>query len=73
MITIELQQCIFKWQAQHNQRMSYAQLAKLVGVHYAVIQRFPESQYLNLEVADKICEVLECTLDELVVYKRDKT
>lgn len=52
--------------------LTQAELAKLAGMHYMTISRLESSpNQIELETLKKLCDALNVSLDELIVY--DKT
>jgi putative transcriptional regulator len=67
-IRLNLEPAIFKWQAKHAQKMTYAELAKRARISEPTIYRLSSGQptKLDLEKLNRICKVLECDPGELL-------
>ena len=57
-----------------ERRMTQADLARRTGIRPATINEMYHElvERVNLEHLDKICEVLDCELSELMVYEPNK-
>lgn len=57
-----------------ERRMTQADLARRTGIRPATINEMYHElvDRVNLEHLDKICEVLDCELSELMVYEPNK-
>ncbi len=67
-IKIDLDPAIFQWQAQYNERMTYAELSRRTGISLATLHRIKsgDSTNLNLEKLNEICKVLECDVSDIM-------
>lgn len=67
-IKLNFDQAIFRWQAQHGEKMTYAELAKRARISTPTIYRLTSGQYttLDLEKLNRICKVLECHPGDLL-------
>jgi putative transcriptional regulator len=67
-IKLNFDQAIFKWQAKHNERMTYAELAKRASITEPTIYRLTSGQAtkLDLDKLNRICKVLECEPGDLL-------
>jgi DNA-binding Xre family transcriptional regulator len=67
-IKLNFDQAIFRWQALHGEKMTYAELAKRAKISTPTIYRLTSGQYttLDLDKLNRICKVLECTPAELL-------
>lgn len=50
-------------------KISGAELAKKVGVSGNIMTRIRRNQYVSLESIEKICNALECKIDDIVVFR----
>ena len=57
-----------------ERRMTQAELSRLTGIRAATINEIYNelAERISLEHLDKICEALNCSLDELLVYIPNK-
>ncbi len=67
-IQLNFDRAIFRWQAKHGQKMTYAELAKRSKISEATIYRFTSSQptKIDLRKLNRICKVLECEPADLL-------
>jgi DNA-binding Xre family transcriptional regulator len=67
-IKFNLDPAIFRWQARHGEKLTYAELAKRAGISEPTIYRLTSGQptKLDLEKLNRICKVLECEPAELL-------
>ncbi len=70
-IKLNLDPAIFRWQARHGEKMTYAELAKLAGISEPTIYRLTSGQptKLDLNKLNRICKVLECDPGDLLEFK----
>ncbi len=50
-------------------KISGAELAKNAGVSENIMTRIRRNQYISLESIEKICNALECKIDDIVEFK----
>lgn len=50
-------------------KISGAELAKKAGVSGNIMTRIRRNQYVSLESIEKICNALECKIDDIVVFR----
>jgi putative transcriptional regulator len=67
-IKFNFDKAIFIWQVKHQEKMTYAELAKRAGISEPTIYRLTSGQptKLDLPKLNKICKVLECTPGDLL-------
>ena len=67
-IKLHIDQAIFRWQARHNEKMTYAELAKRAEISEPTIYRLTSGQPTKLDLAklNRICKVLECEPGDLL-------
>lgn len=67
-IKLNFDSALFRWQAKHNTKMTYAELAKRTGISEPTIYRLTSGQPTKLDLAklNKICKVLECDPGDLL-------
>ncbi len=59
---------IFRWQARHGEKMTYAELAKRAEISEPTIYRLTSGQPTKLDLSklNRICKVLECGPGDLL-------
>lgn len=67
-IFLNLDSAIFKWQAKHGERMTYARLARETGIALATLYRMKsgELSHPDLRKINEICKVLNCTPGDIL-------
>ena|SRR5436305_1460556 len=67
-IELQIDKAIYRWQAKHNEKMTYAELAKRAGISEPTIYRLTSGQPTKLDLAklNRICKVLECEPGDLL-------
>lgn len=67
-IKLILDPAIFRWQARHGEKMTYAELAKRAGISEPTIYRLTSGQPTKLDLSklNRICKVLECDPGDLL-------
>jgi putative transcriptional regulator len=67
-IRLDFDPAIFKWQAKHGVKLTYAELAKRAGISEPTIYRLTSAQptKLDLQKLNSICKVLECNPGDLL-------
>jgi putative transcriptional regulator len=67
-IKLSLDLAIFRWQANHNEKMTYAELAKRAGISEPSIYRLTSGQPTKIDLGklNRICKVLECEPGDLL-------
>jgi putative transcriptional regulator len=67
-IKLNFDTAIYRWQAKHNRRMTYNELAKRAGISEPTIYRLTSGQPTKLDLAklNRICKVLECDPGDLL-------
>ena len=56
-----------------DREMSNVQLQQAAGYSANITTRLKNGTYVSLESLEKICRVLECTLDDIVEFVPDET
>ena len=56
-----------------DREMSNVQLQQAAGYSANITTRLKNGTYVSLESLEKICRVLECTLDDIVEFVPDTT
>ena len=59
---LRLDDALFKWQARHGKRMTYAELARRTGISIPTLYRMKsgELSHPDLRKINEICKALEC-------------
>jgi putative transcriptional regulator len=67
-IKLNLDRAIFQWQAKHNEKLTYAELAKRAGISEPTIYRLTSGQPTKIDLGklNRICKVLECDPGDLL-------
>lgn len=67
-IQIDLDRAIFKWQLEHNERMTYSDLSRLADISLPTLYRIRsgETSRLSLDKLDRICDALECDISDIL-------
>ena len=57
-----------------ERKLSKTQLAKKSGIHHNTITKYinKEITQLDLNVLARLCYVLQCDLDDIVIYRKSK-
>lgn len=65
---INIEPALLRWQAKHNQRMTYDELAKRAGISIAALYRLKSGDVIapDLRKINQLCKVLECDPGELI-------
>ena len=56
-----------------DKKMSNAELAEKAGVSANIITRLKRDKYLSLDSIEKICNVLDCKVDEILEFVPETT
>ena len=72
-VYIDIEPALLRWQARHNARMTYEELAKRTGITIAALYRIKSGKMIapDLRKINAICKVLECQPADL--FFRDNT
>lgn len=54
------------WHTLIDRDMKKMELVKKVGMSRATLSKLNNDQYVSLEVLDRICEVLKCSIQDVV-------
>lgn len=55
-----------------DKKMTNAQLAEKAQVSANIISRVKKDQYISMESIEKICNALNCGLDDIMEFVNDK-
>ena len=56
-----------------KRELSRYELAKRTGIQYRIIDKYYKNKVKRYDsyVLDRICKALDCSIDELILYKED--
>ncbi|GEM_PF-642863 len=68
-LIINIESALLQWQARHNQRMTYEELAERAGITIAALYRIKSGKTItpDLRKINAICKVLECEPGDLFI------
>lgn len=68
-IKIELESAVLQWQAKHNRRLTYEELAERAGISIAALYRIKSGSMItpDLRKLNALCKALECEPGDLLV------
>ena len=55
-----------------EKKMTKTQLREAVGLSMGTLARISKDEYISLENIDKICQCLDCRIDEVIEYVPQK-
>lgn len=55
-----------------DKKMTNAQLAEKAQVSANIISRLKKDQYISMESIEKLCNALNCSLDDIMEFVEDK-
>ena len=56
------------WKVLENKNMTKKDLREATGMSSATIAKLGKNENINMSSLDKICEVLECSVEEVIEY-----
>ncbi|MEH7419277.1 helix-turn-helix transcriptional regulator [Neobacillus drentensis] len=56
----------------HKRKISKTDLQKLIEVSSATVAKISKDEYVSMQVIDNICRVLDCPIEEVIVYVKDE-
>lgn len=59
------------WKLLIDKDMNKTDLRELTGLGQATIAKLSKGENVNTEVLDRICNALDCTIEDIVEYKKD--
>jgi len=70
---IDIEPALLRWQAKHNRRMTYEQLAREAGISIAALYRMKSGDMIapDLRKINRLCKVLECEPGDVI--RREQT
>jgi putative transcriptional regulator len=72
-VYIDIEPALLKWQAKHNERMTYEELAERAEISIAALYRIKSGRMIapDLRKINALCKILECEPGDLIF--RDET
>lgn len=55
-----------------DKKMTNAQLAKKANISANIITRLKKDQYISMESIEKLCNALDCSIDELMEFVQEE-
>lgn len=55
-----------------EREMTKTQLRQAVGFSSSTLAKMAKNEYISLELIDKICAYLNCSIQDVIEYKPDK-
>ena len=55
-----------------DRKITNAQLAEKAGVSANIIARLKRNQYLSMETIERLCNTLNCSVDEILEFYSDE-
>jgi len=67
-ILVNLENVILKWQSDHNERLTYTDLAWRAGISLPTLNRIKSNKFskADLDKINRLCKVLECEPGDLL-------
>jgi putative transcriptional regulator len=56
-----------------DRRLTNAQLMKMCGFSANIITRLKKNEYISMEGLGKLCKVLDCKVDDILVFEDDES
>ncbi len=56
-----------------DRRLTNAQLMKMCGFSANIITRLKRNEYISMESLGKLCKVLDCKVDDILVFEDDES
>lgn len=60
------------WKVLENKNMSKEDLKRATGMSSATIAKLSKNENINMKSLEKICEVLECNIEEIIQFVQEK-
>ena len=54
-------------------RLTTSQLMKMCGFSANIITRLKKNEYISMESLGKLCKVLDCKVDDILVFEDDES
>ncbi|MCA9886485.1 MAG: helix-turn-helix transcriptional regulator [Anaerolineaceae bacterium] len=70
---IDIEPALLRWQAEHNERLTYEELAKRAEISIAALYRMKSGAMIapDLRKINQLCKVLECEPGDII--RREET
>jgi len=59
------------WKLLIDRNMTKTELKEQIGISPSTLARLSKNQNVSLDVLGKICEQLDCNLDEIIEYEKE--
>ena len=59
------------WKLLIDRDMTKTELKEQIGISPSTLARLSKNQNVSLDVLGKICEQLDCSLDEIIEYEKE--
>lgn len=59
------------WKLLIDRDMTKTELKERIGISPSTLARLSKNQNVSLDVLGKICEQLDCSLDEIIEYEKE--
>ena len=59
------------WSVAFNRKISKTQLRDLVGISNSTLSKLSKNETVSMEVLGRICETLDCSLKDIVEYRKE--
>ncbi len=56
-----------------DRKITNAQLMKMCGFSANIITRLKRNEYISMESLGKLCKVLDCKVDDILVFENDES
>ncbi len=56
-----------------DRKITNAQLMKMCGFSANIITRLKRNEYISMESLGKLCKVLDCKVDDTLVFENDES
>ncbi|MGI6402606.1 MAG: helix-turn-helix domain-containing protein [Thermoguttaceae bacterium] len=60
------------WKLLIDRKMNKGDLQKLIGTGPSTISRMGKNEYVRLEILERICEKLDCNIEDIIEYERER-
>ena len=60
------------WKLLIDRKMNKGDLQKLIGTGPSTISRMGKNEYVRLEILERICEKLDCNIEYIIEYERER-
>lgn len=58
------------WDITYEKKLNKTEFRDKVGITNSTLSRLSKNQMVSMEILARICEKLECNIDQIVEYKR---